>query len=144
MRYAVIARSPILNGRVKSFDDAAARKVTGVLDVFTIEGPQAGEPYVILASGVAVVATSTWAAMKGRDALEIEWEPGPNADDSSERFWQENAAMLETTGQIVTDDGDFDAAMADADRVVTRRYEVPFVSHQPMEPQNCFAHVKKD
>ena len=144
MRYAVIARSPILNGRVKSFDDSAAREVTGVLDVFTIEGPQPGEPYVILASGVAVVATSTWAAMKGRDALEIEWEPGPNADDSSERFWQENAAMLETTGQIVLDDGDFDAAMADADKVVTRRYEVPFVSHQPMEPQNCFAHVKKD
>jgi isoquinoline 1-oxidoreductase beta subunit len=144
MRYAVIARSPILNGRVKSFDDSAARKVTGVLDVFTIEGPQPGEPYVILASGVAVVATSTWAAMKGRDGLEIRWEPGPNADDSSERFWQENAAMLETTGQIVTDDGDFDAAMANADKVVTRRYEVPFVSHQPMEPQNCFAHVKND
>jgi isoquinoline 1-oxidoreductase beta subunit len=144
MRYAVIARSPILNGRVKSFDDSAAREVTGVLDVFTIDGPQPGEPYVILASGVAVVATSTWAAMKGRDALDIEWESGPNADDSSERFWQENAAMLETTGQIVLDDGDFDAAMADADKVVTRRYEVPFVSHQPMEPQNCFAHVKKD
>ena len=144
MRYAVIARSPILNGRVKSFDDTAARKVTGVLNVFTIEGPEPGEPYVILASGVAVVATSTWAAMKGRDALEIEWEPGPNAGDSSERFWQENAAMLETTGQIVLDEGDFDAAMSDADKVVTRRYEVPFVSHQPMEPQNCFAHVKKD
>ena len=144
MRYAVIERSPILNGRVKSFDDSAAREVTGVLDVFTIEGPQPGEPYVILASGVAVVADSTWAAMKGRDALEIEWEPGPNANDSSERFWQENAAMLETTGQIVLDDGDFDAAMADADKVVSRRYEVPFVSHQPMEPQNCFAHVRKD
>ncbi|MCP4038341.1 MAG: molybdopterin-dependent oxidoreductase, partial [bacterium] len=144
MRYAVIARSPILNGRVKSLDDSAAREVTGVLDVFTIDGPQPGEPYIILASGVAVVATSTWAAMKGRDALEIEWEPGPNADDSSERFWQENAAMLETTGQVVLDDGDFDAALADADKVVTRRYEVPFVSHQPMEPQNCFAHVRED
>ncbi len=144
MRYAVIARSPILNGRVKSFDDAAARKVPGVLDVFTIEGPQPGEPYLILASGVAVVAASTWEAMKGRDALEIEWEPGPNADDSSERFWQENAAMLDTTGQVVLDDGDFDAAMADAEKVVSRRYEVPFVSHQPMEPQNCFAHVTKD
>ncbi|MDJ0699206.1 MAG: molybdopterin-dependent oxidoreductase [Woeseiaceae bacterium] len=144
MRYAVIARSPILNGRVRSFDDSAARKVDGVIDVFVIEGPRPGEPYIILASGVAVVATSTWAALKGRDALEIDWEPGPNADDSSEKFWQENAAMLETTGQIVTDDGDFDAAMAAADKVVTRRYEVPFVSHQPMEPQNCFAHVRED
>jgi isoquinoline 1-oxidoreductase beta subunit len=144
MRYAVIARSPILNGRVKSFDDTAARKVKGVLDVFTIEGPQPGEPYVILASGVAVVATSTWAALKGRDALGIDWEPGPNAGDSSDKFWQENAAMLETTGQVVLDDGDYDAAMAAAEMVVTRRYEVPFVSHQPMEPQNCFAHVTED
>jgi isoquinoline 1-oxidoreductase beta subunit len=144
MRYAVIERSPILNGRVRSFDDTAVREVDGVLDVFTIEGPQPGEPYNILASGVAIVATSTWAALKGRDALEIDWEPGPNAGDSSRKFWQENAAMLETTGQIVTDDGDFDAAMAAAETIVTRRYEVPFVSHQPMEPQNCFAHVKKD
>lgn len=144
MRYAVIARSPILNGRVQSFDDAAARKVDGVLDVLTIEGPQPGEPYVILASGVAVVATSTWAAFKGREALTIEWEPGPNAGDNSEAFWQENAAMLETTGQVVTDDGDVDGEMAAAETVVSRRYEVPFVSHQPMEPQNCFAHVKED
>jgi len=144
MRYAVIARAPVLNARVKSFDDTKARAVDGVLDVLEIDGPQPGEPYVILASGVAVVATSTWAAIKGRDALEIDWEPGPNAGDSSRKFWQENAAMLETTGQIVTDDGDFDAAMAAAETIVTRRYEVPFVSHQPMEPQNCFAHVKKD
>jgi isoquinoline 1-oxidoreductase beta subunit len=144
MRYAVIARSPILNGRVKSFDDAAAHRVDGVLDVFTIEGPQPGEPYIVLASGVAVVATSTWAALKGREALEIDWAPGPNTDDSSEKFWQENAAMLATTGQVVLDEGEFDTAMASADKVVSRRYEVPFVSHQPMEPQNCFAHVKED
>ena len=144
MRYAVIARSPILNGRVRSFDDSAAHEVDGVLDVFTIEGPQPGEPYIILASGVAVVATSTWAALKGREALEIDWEPGPNADDSSEKFWQENASMLETTGQVVLDDGDFDQAIASADTIVTHRYEVPFVSHQPMEPQNCFAHVRED
>ena len=143
MRYAVIARSPILNGRVRSFDDTAAREVDGVLDVFMIEGPQPAEPYLILASGVAVVATNTWAALKGRDALDIDWEPGPNANDSSEKFWRENAAMLETAGQIVTDDGDFEEAMAAADTIVTHRYEVPFVSHQPMEPQNCFAHVKK-
>ena len=93
MRYAVIARSPYLNGRVRSFNDAAARLVDGVLDVFTIEGPEPGEPYFILASGVAVVATSTWAALQGRAALDIDWDPGPNASDSSEEFWQQNAAM---------------------------------------------------
>jgi isoquinoline 1-oxidoreductase beta subunit len=120
MRYAVIARAPVLNARVKSFDDTAAREIAGVLDVFTVEGPEMGEPYVILASGVAVVATSTWAAMKGRNQ------------------------MLHSEGQVVLDDGDYDGAIAAAERVVTRQYRVPFVSHAPLEPQNCYAHVQED
>ena len=82
MHYAVIARAPVLNAKVASFDDTAAREVDGVLDVFRIDGPSPGEPYLILASGVAVVATSTWAAMKGRAALDIDWEESPNATDS--------------------------------------------------------------
>ena len=144
MRYAVIARSPYLNGSVASFDDSAAREISGVLDVFEIEGPGPGEPYQILASGVAVVATSTFAAIKGRQALQIVWDEGPNAEDSSERFWRENDRMLEGQGQIVLDDGAFDAAMEDADHIVERRYQVPFVNHAPLEPQNCYAHVTED
>ena len=144
MRYAVIARAPVLNAKVASFDDTAAREVDGVLDVLRIDGPSPGEPYLILASGIAVVATSTWAAMKGRAALKIDWEESPNATDSSERFWRENAEMLKNPGQIVLDDGDFDAAIAAAEATVTRQYRVPFVSHSPLEPQNCYAYVKAD
>ena len=91
-----------------------------------------------------MVATSTWAAIRGRDALRVDWDPGPNADDSSEKFWAENAAMLESRGQIVTDDGDVDAAFRSAERTIERRYRVPFVSHAPLEPQNCYAHVRED
>ncbi len=144
MRYAAIARAPVLNARVRSFDDSAARAVDGVVDVIRIDGPEIGEPYVVLASGVAVVATSTWAAFKGRDALSIEWEESPNANDSSERFWRENEEMLETDGQVVLDDGDYDEAMAAAETTVVRRYRVPFVSHAPLEPQNCYAHVTEN
>ena len=144
MRYAVIARAPVLNARVKTFDDGRARKIEGVLDVFEIDGPAPGEPYIILASGVAVVATSTWAAMQGRAALDIEWEQSPNAADSSERFWRENEQMLKGDGQVVLDEGDFDAAMAAATKTITRQYRVPFVSHAPLEPQNCYAFVKPD
>jgi isoquinoline 1-oxidoreductase beta subunit len=144
MRYAVIARAPVLNATVKSFDDAAARKVDGVLDVFRIDGPALGEPYLILASGVAVVATSTWAAMKGRDALQIAWNDSPSAKDSSEAFWADNRELLKGEGQIVLDDGDFSTAMAAAKTVIVRQYEVPFVSHAPLEPQNCFVHVQED
>lgn len=144
MRFAVIARSLYLNGTPKSIDDRAARQVDGVLDVFEINGPAPGEPYQILASGVAVVATSTWAAIKGRDALRIEWDKGPNANDSSDAFWAENARMLDGDGQVVLDDGDFDAAMATAETTIVRRYQIPFVNHAPLEPQNCYAHVEKD
>jgi isoquinoline 1-oxidoreductase beta subunit len=144
MRYAVIARAPVLNATVKSFDDAAARKIDGVLDVFRIDGPAIGEPYFILASGVAVVATSTWAAMKGRAALQIAWNESPSAKDGSKSFWAENRELLKGEGQIVLDDGDFSTAMAAAKTVIVRQYEVPFVSHAPLEPQNCFVHVQDD
>ena len=144
MRYAVIARSPYLNGKPRSFDDTATRQVDGVLDVFDIDGPEVGEPYHILASGVAVVANSTWAAIKGRDALHIDWDTGPNVNDSSDAFWAENARMLDGDGQVVVDDGDFDAAMASAETTVVRRYQVPFANHAPLEPQNCYAHVEQD
>jgi isoquinoline 1-oxidoreductase beta subunit len=144
MRFAVIARSPWLNGTPISFDDSGARKIDGVLDVFEIKGPAPGEPYQILASGIAVVATSTWVAITGRAALKIEWDKGPNTGDSSDKFWADNATMLDGEGQIVIDDGDFVATMAAAERVVEHRYEVPFVGHAPLEPQNCYAFVEKD
>jgi isoquinoline 1-oxidoreductase beta subunit len=144
MRYAVVARAPVLNATVKSFDDAAAQRVDGVLDVFKIDGPAMGEPYEILASGVAVVATSTWAALQGRAALTIEWHDSASANDSSEKFWADNIEMLKGEGQRVVDDGDFETAMSAAARVLVRQYEVPFVSHAPLEPQNCYAHVQEN
>lgn len=143
MRYAVIARSPWLNGRPRSVDDVAARKIDGVLDVFVVDGPEPGAPYDILASGVAVVATSTWAAIRGREALRIEWDKGPNANDSSDRFWADNERMLDGSGQVVLDEGDFDAAMASAVTSLDRRYQVPFANHAPLEPQNCYAWVRE-
>jgi isoquinoline 1-oxidoreductase beta subunit len=144
MRYAVIQRCPWLDGSVASLDDSAARVVPGVLDVFRIDGPAPGEPYQILAGGVVVVATSTWAALQGREALKIEWNRGPHAGESTEAFWKQAESLLENPGQVVRDDGAFESAMASADQVVSARYRVPFVSHAPMEPQNCFADVRED
>jgi len=144
MRYAVVARAKVFNATVKNFDDTAARKVHGVLDVFKIDGPAMGEPYLILASGVAVVATSTWAAMKGRKALKIEWNDSPSANESSETFWEDNRELLKGDGQVVLDEGDFSKAIADARTVLVRQYRVPFVSHAPLEPQNCYAYVEEN
>jgi isoquinoline 1-oxidoreductase beta subunit len=144
MEYAVIERCPYLDGKVASFDDSEARKVPGVVDVFAIEGPKLGEPYLILAGGVAVVATSTWAAIEGRRALKVKWARDPESTESTESFWQQAEELLAGTGQVVRDDGEFDSAIAEASSVVTARYQVPFVSHAPMEPQNCVVHIEKD
>ena len=144
MRYAVIARSPQLDARVASFDDTQARQVPGVLEVFAIEGPAEGAPYLVLASGVAVVADSTWAALKGREALQIQWTASPHAKESSDSFWAQTDELLAGKGQVVRNDGDFDAALAGAQHQFGARYELPFVSHAPLEPQNCFAHVTAD
>lgn len=143
-RVAVVTRAPVLNARVLSFDDSETMKVDGVLATVEIEGPEPGAPYVVLASGVAVVATSTWAAIQGRNKLRIEWSESANANDNSDAFWATNERMLESQGQVVLDDGDVDAAMAGADITITRQYRVPFVSHAPLEPQNCYAHVQED
>lgn len=144
MRYAVIERCPYLDGTVISIDDAQARKVPGVTDVFRIDGPKPGEPYVILASGVAVVANSTWAAMQGRKALKVGWSKGPHAKESTASFWQQTEQLLAGEGQVVRNDGDFDAALAKANKQITARYQVPFVNHAPLEPQNCYADIKSD
>ncbi len=144
MRFAVIERAPVLNATVKSFDDTATRKVHGVLDVFKIDGPAMGDPYLVLASGVAVVATSTWAAMKGRKALQVEWNESPSASDSSEQFWAQNEEMLKGDGQVVLDDGNFTTAIQAASKLVKHQYRVPFVSHAPLEPQNCYAFVQEN
>lgn len=143
MRYASIERCPYLDGGIRSFDDATARAVPGVLDVFVVEGPKTGEPYFILATGVAVVATSTWAALRGRKALEVEWSRGPHATESTGSFFAQCKALLGGRGQVVRDDGDFERALGRAAKTVTARYQEPFVNHAPMEPQNCFAHVRE-
>ncbi len=76
MVYAVIARSPVVGGKVASFDDREARKVAGVLDVLHLEGPPQPAGFMNK-EGVAVIAENTWAAIKGRDSLHIEWQDGP-------------------------------------------------------------------
>ncbi len=144
MKYAVIQRAPVLDARVASFDDSEARKVPGVLNVFVVEGPREGEPYEILASGVAVVAESQWAAFEGRRKLRVEWTESPWANENTEAFWKQTDELLSGTGQVVRDDGDFDAAMVASADTVTGRYKVPFVSHAPLEPQNCYAHVQDE
>jgi isoquinoline 1-oxidoreductase beta subunit len=144
MKIAMIERSPFHDGSVSKLDKSAALKVEGVVDVIEIQGPKPTEPYFILASGVAVIADNTWAAIKGRQALKIEWGTGLFANESTAAFDAQAEKLLAGTGQIVRDDGDFDGALKKAASSIEATYVVPYVSHAPLEPQNCFVHVYSD
>lgn len=142
---AVMLRCPYFDGGIARHDDSAARRVPGVRNVVVIEGPKPGEPITgILATGIAVVADDTWAALKGREVLDVEWTHGPFAGESSATLDRQCDELLSREGRVVRDDGDFAAARAAAARTVEARYRVPFVSHAPLEPQNAFVHVEPE
>ena len=88
MNYAAVARPPVVGGTVKSVDDAAAKAVPGVQAIVQIPGAPLGSKFKPL-GGVAVVATNTWAAIQGRDALVIEWDDGPHASYTTADYEQE-------------------------------------------------------
>jgi isoquinoline 1-oxidoreductase beta subunit len=142
--YATVERCPWHDGSVVSVDDKAARAVPGVLDVISLEGPEPGEPYTLLASGVAVVANSTWAALKGRKALKVTWDKGPHATESTAGLRAQMERAMASPGQVVLDDGNFDQAFSAAAHKLEADYFVPYVSHAPMEPQCCVVDIRED
>ena len=136
MRYAVVARCPVLGGKLQHFDAAKALKVPGVHNVVPIEKGIAG--------GVAVVADNSWAAMKGREVLEIAWEPGPHRDFESEAFQATLKSALSQDGFPSRSDGDTAKVLESSSRKIEAVYEYPFQAHLPIEPMNCTAHVRSD
>lgn len=129
---ATIARCPILGGSVKSFDASQALAIPGVQKVIEIS------------SGVAVIADHYWAAKKGRDALSIEWDAGPNPSLSSESIMAQFKQGLAKEGFTARDEGNIDKAMKKASKTLEATYEAPYQAHACMEPMNCTADVRKD
>ncbi len=146
MLRAVIERSPVFGGRIVSLDASAALAVPGVRHVIQIPGSAFRMPpnEPLVEDGVAVLADSTWAAMQGRRALRVEWEPGPGAAESTEAFWERcEEAAARPNPTIVRDDGDIIAALESAARRVQGVYRLPFLAHAQMEPLNCVAEVTR-
>lgn len=142
MKIAVISRCPVVGGSVKSVNDEQTRAVPGVVDVVTIEG--AGLPATLsrpLAS-VAVIADNTWAAIKGRDLLEIEWDLGPNAAYNSSEQLETLTQAVKNEGTVRRSRGNFSAAAAGAKRVIDHTYITPYLAHATMEPPVALAVVK--
>ncbi|TYC49779.1 xanthine dehydrogenase family protein molybdopterin-binding subunit [Rhodobacterales bacterium] len=119
---ATVARSPRFGGKLKSFDAAEAKKVPGVVDVLQIP------------NGVAVLARSTWPAIKARDLLEIEWDDSEAETRSSGEMVADLKEMTGKPGVKVREDGDAEAALAASARVIEADYDFPFLAHGAMEP----------
>ncbi len=134
MKIACAVRPPAFGQKLKSFDDTAAKAVSGVEQVF-----QFGEKK----NKIAVVATNTWAAMKGAKAIKAEWVKDTDAESTADH---EKAllALLEKKAEPKREDGDVDKAFQEADEVVEAIYSAPFLPHNCMEPMNFFAHVTAD
>ena len=143
MLYASIERSPVHGGKVKSLDDAAARAVAGVVDVLQL--PETTTPPVFNPlHGVAVLAENTWAALQGRQALNIEWDPGQNAEYDSVAFRETLTETARSGGRVALDRGDVDAAFAEAETVHEAVYYAPHLSQAPMEPPAAVARITED
>jgi len=130
---------------VKSANVDALKALPGVHDAFIVRASEAnhnGDPQGV-ADGVAIVAKSWWAASQARDKLEVTWDEGPNAAQSSAGFAQEATRLSQQTpATYLRQDGNVATALQDAAHVVEAAYSYPFLSHIDLEPQNCTAHFQ--
>ncbi|OED00858.1 molybdopterin cofactor-binding domain-containing protein [Rhizobium sp. YK2] len=130
MRYAAIKICPTIGGKVKSINDRETRVLPGVLDILEIE------------DAVAVVGEHYWAAKKGLDVLEVEWDPGPHATLSSADLWHE-LRTCKATPIVAKVQGNPEEELASGIRIEAT-YELPFLAHAALEPINTTIHARAD
>lgn len=141
-RVAVIARCPVTGGKVESFNADKALQVPGVLEVFELESPGFPTGFNPL-GGVVVVAEHTWAAIKGREALDITWDFGDNVSYDTDQYMAEMADRSEKEGTIRRDEGNIKGALGSASEVLQATYKLPHICHTTMEPPNALADFKE-
>ncbi|WP_435314778.1 molybdopterin cofactor-binding domain-containing protein [Cellulophaga fucicola] len=139
MKFAAIKRCPVAFGTVKSYDKTQALKVKGVIDV--IEIPMLRKPFGPL-GGVAVVATNTWAAFKGKEALKVEWDLGDNNAYDSEEYMKQLTANVHKKGKVAKTVGDVEGAFKKASKTIESTYQLPHLVHAPMEVPNAVVWVQ--
>lgn len=132
MFYAAVSRSPSFGAKVKSFDSSKTKSINGITDIKEIS------------TGVVVIADSTWRAFKGKDALSVVWDPGPNANLDTESIRNILKEKLSIDGELVESKGDPDSSSGEGEKKLEAVYEVPFEAHVPMEPMNCVAKVENN
>jgi isoquinoline 1-oxidoreductase beta subunit len=137
MVYAATKQSPTYGGRLGSFQFDAIRSMPGVIAAVPMEN-------IGSASGIAVVADSWWRAKTALDQLPVAWEPGPNAGQGTPDLIEAYRAKVNQPGPAAVDEGDADAVLRRATRIVEAEYQLPHQAHAQMEPPNCTAQVMAD
>ncbi|HTE12227.1 MAG TPA: molybdopterin cofactor-binding domain-containing protein, partial [Chitinophagaceae bacterium] len=122
---AVVAHAPVIGGKVISFDATATKALAGVRDVVQIP------------TGVAVIADHFWAAKKGRDALKIVWDPGPNTNLSSVTQLADYKKLADGKGLPALEKGNVETGLSKAAKIIEAEYALPYLAHAAMEPINC-------
>ena len=133
MRIGTLAITPVKGGKLTGMDEAAARRVPGVRDVV-----QAGD------EAVAVIGDHMWAAKQGLDALKPSWNAGPNGGVTIASLVAAMDRASQTQGVIAKQHGDAAGAIGGAATKLSAIYQLPFLSHSPMEPLNCTLHIQPD
>ncbi|HNV74141.1 MAG TPA: molybdopterin-dependent oxidoreductase [Gemmatimonadaceae bacterium] len=137
MKYAIFEKCPVFGGKVKSANVDAIKAMPGIKTAFVVEG---GTALNGLLGGVAIVADSWWYAQKARAQLQVTWDEGTTATQGSDSFAAKAAEIAKAAPfKTLRKDGDPDAALATAAKVVSASYFYPFISHATLEPQNCTA-----
>nr|WP_315177260.1 molybdopterin cofactor-binding domain-containing protein [uncultured Flavobacterium sp.] len=141
MLYAMVERNPRLRGKVKSFDATEALKIPGVKQVFIVRMGV----FNTFREGVAVVADSVWAAMKGKKALKVDWDDtGFEHLNTEDIYRRMEEALQKDEGLSFVSKGDSNAIIKSAEKKIDVVYTTPYQSHSCMEPLNCIAHYQKD
>ena len=138
MLHAVIARSLVMGGKMASFDPTEASKVSGVVKILPMPASEPSATFHPL-EGVAVVARNTWAALKARKALQIQWRDGVHSEYNSDSYRTEMERAARKPGLVLRAVGDVDQAFDTAARIVQAEYYLPHIAHASMEPPAAVA-----
>ena len=141
MLYGAVARPSVFGARVARFDDAKARAIDGVRDIIPID-PAPTPDHVW--GGVGIIAENTWAALKARDALVIEWDNGSKPLENTDSLRKSMIEISKQDGKPVRSEGDAVGALAKSKKKIAAEYETPFLAHATMEPMNATAEIRGD
>ena len=140
MLYASVEHAPVLRASVVEFDDSETKFVPGVKHVLQVERQVFDHTY----HGVGVLADNYWAALQGRKKLRIKWDNGDFDKVNTENIYRDFKKLAGQDGIVDVYEGNFETEYRRAKDKIEADYEMPFVAHSPMEPQNVVIHVREN